>query len=96
MKRRKSFMRRHIIAISFLILVAAYSITSTLHKQNTLNDLELTSQETIAEIERLEMVLREHELELSKVDTLDYVERYARERFKMVKPDEIYFQMIYD
>lgn len=96
MKRKKSFFKRHMIAIVFLLIVAMYSAYSTYNKAQTLKSLELISQERIENIRTLKEEVRQLESSLEQVSTLEFVERYAREKFKMVHPDEVYFQMIYD
>jgi cell division protein DivIC len=94
MKRRKSFVRRHIIAIFFLIIIAIYSVVSTVTKIDRLNELRNESEATIVAIEAKEMELKTKQYELSKVGDLDFVEKFAREKLKMVKPNEIFFQMM--
>lgn len=95
MKRRKSFVRRHIIAISFLVVIAIYSGVMTFQKQEKLNELRIKSEAALTEIERLERELDSKQYELNKIDNLDFVERIAREKLKMVRPNEVYFQMMY-
>jgi cell division protein FtsB len=96
MRKRKSFFKRHIIGIVFLLLVALYSAFSTYSKQQTLNDLELISQEKIEKIRTLKEEVKVLESSLEQVNTPEFFERYAREKFKMIHPYELYFQMIYE
>ena len=96
MKKKKSFFKRHIIAIVFLLLVAFYSAYSTYNKEQTLNSLELISQERIENIRTLKEEIQQLESSLDQVNTPEFIERYAREKFKMIHPYEVYFQMIYD
>lgn len=95
MKRRRSFFRRHSIAIGILIIVAIYSVTSTISKQDLYKQLTIQGDEYMAEIELLERNLKQYQDQLDKIDTLEFVEEYARETLKMVSPDEIYFQIYY-
>lgn len=95
MKRRKSFVRRHIIAISFLVAIAIYSGVMTFQKQEKLHELKMRSEAALIEIERLERELDSKRYELARIDNPDFVERIAREKLKMVRPNEVYFQMMY-
>lgn len=96
MKKKKSFIKRHVIALSLLFLVGVYSVYSLYEKQKVLDNLEMISQERIEEIRELKHNIQRLESDLEQADTLDFVEKYAREKFKMVRPDEVYFQMIYE
>lgn len=93
MKRRKSFFKRHFIALTILLLVAVYSVSMTMAKQQKLDELRLKSDLAVAKIQQLEMTLKDKEYELNKTDDLDYIEKFARENLKMVFPNEVYFQM---
>lgn len=96
MKRRRSFFKRHFIAIAVLVLVGVYSITNTLEKEMTLRQMMDESDAYLKEIQALETELDAYNRKLDEVDTLDYMEKNAREKLKMVRPDEIYFQVIYE
>ena len=95
MKKRRSFLRRNSIAIGILVIVAIYSVTSTILKQDLYKELKIQGDEYMAEIEALERTLNQYQDQLDKIDTLEFVEEYARETLKMVSPDEIYFQIYY-
>lgn len=96
MKKRRSFFRRHVIAITFIVLVAIYSATSTLMKEIDLQKLVSEGDLYVEKIRKLEDELNTERRKLEKIDTLKFIEEKARERYKMVKPDEIYFQMTFD
>ncbi|MBN2794442.1 MAG: septum formation initiator family protein [Clostridia bacterium] len=93
MKRRKSFLKRHFIALTILLLVGVYSVSVTFVKQQRLDELRVKSDLAVAKIQQLEMTLKDKEYELNKTADLDYVEKFARENLKMVYPNEVYFQM---
>jgi cell division protein FtsB len=95
MKKRRSFLRKNSIAIGILVIVAIYSVTSTILKQDLYKELKIQGDEYMAEIEALERTLNQYQDQLDKIDTLEFVEEYARETLKMVSPDEIYFQIYY-
>ena len=95
MKKRRSFLRKNSIAIGILVIVAIYSVTSTILKQDLYKELKIQGDEYMAEIEALERTLNQYQDRLDKIDTLEFVEEYARETLKMVSPDEIYFQIYY-
>lgn len=95
MKKRRSFLKRHSIAIGILVVVAVFSVSTTLRKQDIYDKLVEDGQAYIGEIERLERTLKTYQDELEAVETLEFVEQYARETLKMVSPDEIYYQIHY-
>lgn len=95
MKKRRSFFRRHSIAIGILVIVAIFSVTTTLMKQEKYDELKQSGEEYLAEIEALEIKLKRVQNDLEEIDSLDFVEKYARETLKMVSPDEVYFQIHY-
>lgn len=54
---------------------------------------QLTAEQLgyIAKIERLKLVKQNLQEELERSSSLDYIEIVAREKYNMVKPDEILF-----
>lgn len=95
MKKRRSFVKRHTISIGILVIVAIFSVRTTLQKQDLYDKLVAQGDDYIAEIDELEQTLKEYQNELEQVDTLEFVEQYARETLKMVSPDEIYYQIYF-
>ena len=95
MKKRRSFVKRHTISIGILVIVAIFSVRTTLQKQDLYDKLVAQGDDYIAEIDELEQTLKEYQNELEQVDTLEFVEKYARETLKMVSPDEIYYQIYF-
>lgn len=95
MKKRRSFVKRHTISIGILVIVAIFSVRTTLQKQDLYDKLVSQGDDYIAEIDELEQTLKEYQNELEQVDTLEFVEQYARETLKMVSPDEIYYQIYF-
>ncbi|MBI9014011.1 MAG: cell division protein FtsL [Clostridiales bacterium] len=95
MKKRRSFLRRHSISIGILVIVAIFSVASTLNKQELYNELKQQGETYITEIDKLERELKQYQEDLERVETLEFVEEYAREKLKMVSPNEIYFQIHY-
>ena len=95
MKKRRSFLRRHSISVGILVIVAIFSVASTLSKQDLYNDLQQQGDTYLTQIDELERTLKQYEEDLERVETLEFIEEYAREKLKMVSPDEIYFQIHY-
>jgi len=95
MKKRRSFLRRHSISVGILVIVAIFSVASTLSKQDLYNGLQQQGDTYLTQIDELERTLKQYEEDLERVETLEFVEEYAREKLKMVSPDEIYFQIHY-
>lgn len=95
MKKRRSFIGRHSISVGILVIVAIFSVASTLSKQVLYDGLQKQGDTYLIQIDVLERTLKQYEEDLERVETLEFVEEYAREKLKMVSPDEIYFQIHY-
>lgn len=95
MKSKKSIIKKNSIAILILIVVAVISGVKTLSKEISYRELKVTEQEYLSEIRKLKEVKSDKEKDLNNVDTLEFVEKFAREKLKMVKPNEVYFIINY-
>ncbi len=84
------------IIVSLFILVFAFSLSSTINKRKMYNELKAKGDDYLEEIKSLELILQNYKNELEDINSLKYVEEYARETLKMVGPNEIYFQINYE
>jgi len=96
MKKRQSFFKRHIIAISFLLLVSVYSLYSTYVKEQELKELKMTTEVRLEEIRQLKHDIQVLNNTLDRIDSPEYIEKYSREKFKMIYSDEIIFKILYE
>lgn len=95
MRSRKSFIKKNTIAVVILIIILIITGIKTISIELMYRDLQAEEKEYLREIKELEDTLNNKKKELSEVDTLDFVEKYARETLKMVKPNEVYFIINY-
>lgn len=86
-KGRKGLKIRHV-----LVLIVFIYVGMTLFKQQkliiALSNEKLVKQE---EIEKLNNEINDIEEKLKYTDSLEYIEKMAREELKMIMPDEIIF-----
>ena len=88
-KRKKmSFLRRNKIAIIFLSILLAYLSITTVSQQMKLKDLENKEKQLQKRVESLKEELSEIEKKLEESTELDFIEKTAREKLKMVKQNE--------
>lgn len=88
MEKRKT--RKRIKIIHLLILALAIYLGMTfLNQQKLIKALESEKLKKQQEIEKLNSEIADIEEKLEYTDSLEYIEKMAREELKMVKPDEI-------
>lgn len=88
MKNRKTRKR---VKVSHLIILAlvVYIGIIFIKQQSAIKELEEEKLQKQHEIERLNSEIMNIEEKLKYTDSLEYIEKMAREELKMVKPDEI-------
>ena len=87
MKKRRKFRLRH-----FLLLILVFVVSKTLITQRsmmkTLNEKKLLEEQNVKE---LEISIEKLNSEIEDKDSLEFIEKVAREDFKMVRPREIIY-----
>lgn len=87
MKKRRKFRLRH-----FLLLILVFVVSKTLITQRsmmkTLNEKKLLEEQNVKE---LEISTEKLNSEIEDKDSLEFIEKVAREDFKMVRPREIIY-----
>lgn len=86
----KWFSRKKLLLLIALALIV-FGTSTFISQQIQLKQLQAERLGYIAKIERLKLVKQNLEEELEKSSTLEYIEIVAREKYNMVKPDEILF-----
>lgn len=86
-KRKKKLKLIHIV-LSFLFI---YVATIFFNQSRMLKELEAKKQENISEINQLKMEIEDLTQQVENSETLEFVEKIAREDFGMVKPREIIY-----
>lgn len=84
-RTRKRFKVSHLI----ILALAVYLGITFINQQSEIKELEKERLQKQQEIERLNSEIMDIEEKLKYTDSLEYIEKMAREELKMVKPDEI-------
>lgn len=86
-KKRRRFRLVHLIGI-FLLL---YVFTIYMNQHKLMKNLQSQKTQYINEVKELENEIMELEKEIENSDSLEFVEKVAREELGMVKPKEIIY-----
>ena len=90
-KRHKKFFKRNKIAIVISLLLVSYLSIVLVNQQIKLNELKAEEKQTLLRIQELKEQKEELDRRLEQSDDLDFIEKVAREKLKMVKPNEIIY-----
>ncbi len=92
MKRKsKSFFRRNKFLMLFLILLLGYYSYSTVQTNKKLAEYRIVQADLKSEIESLEIEIEQLSDTYDYTQTPEAIEQIAREKLKMVKPNEIIY-----
>lgn len=86
-KGKKKFRIRHMV----LLLFAIYICSTVYSQRNMMKELEIEKNNTEEEIEKLKSEINDINIEIQNKDSLEFVEKIAREEFRMLKPREIIY-----
>lgn len=86
-KRKNGFRIRHLAILIFII----YIISTLISQKNVMKKLEAEKLETEKEVETLQKEIGNLEEEIKNSNSLDFIEKTAREELNMVKPREIIY-----
>lgn len=89
MKKKKK--RRLKLGRLLLIGLVIYLSAIFIHQNTLMNDLEKKKYKTEMEIKELERDIRDLTIEIENSDSLEFVEKVARNDLGMVKPREIIY-----
>lgn len=90
MKEKKSRKRFRIRYFLILAIVIYLGITF-INQQKIIKALEKEKAQKQGEIEKLNSEIKDIEEKLKYTDSLEYIEKMAREELKMIMPDEIIY-----
>lgn len=79
--------------ILFFTVFFIYFAYTFIEQSSTISSLNQKTQEAEKKLSQLEDEKRKLENELEKVNDLDYIEKIAREKLKMVKPNDIIYDV---
>lgn len=86
-KKKKGFRFKHLL----LLLFVFWLCKSLISQRIVMREAKETKLEKEAEIAKLEMEIEELNKEIKDKDSLEFVEKVAREELKMVRPREIMY-----
>lgn len=84
---KRKFKLRHLL----LILFSIYVVTTFVSQQRTIRGLKAQKKTKEEEISKLEKEVNELNNEIKHSDSLEFVEKVAREELNMVKPKEVIY-----
>ncbi|MDO5713052.1 MAG: septum formation initiator family protein [Tissierellia bacterium] len=90
-KRKRKWKPSSIILPLLLISLLWYLGSSTIEMSKVRRDKIITIRRNNEKIAQMEKDIQELEQEIEKSDTMDYVEKVARDEWGMIKPREIIF-----
>lgn len=85
--RKRRFRLRHIMIIGLLI----YLVIVFINQQQRISKLESQKESKNEEVKELEKEIGYLQEKIKHTDSLDYIEKIAREELKMIKPGEIIY-----
>ncbi len=88
---RKKFLKRNRIGLVFIILFIAYISLTLLKQEVKYRELREQEKQLMNDIRVLNSQIGDLAEEVDHTDSLDYIESLAREKLKMIKPDEIIY-----
>ncbi len=86
-KKRKGIRLIHV----FLIFLGLYVIIVLNHQRNLMKTMNLKKEQNQVEIDKLKKDIEELNKEIENSDSLEFVEKVARDELGMVKPREIIY-----
>ena len=89
-KSKKRFGGRTILLLVCLVFIFYISYIVFIQEMKSI-ELDKELAEKRMEIEKLQETVERLEIELERTEDLDYIEKLARERLRMVKPNELIY-----
>ena len=77
-----------IIIMALIVLAVGYVFFALIEQQGDINQLKREKQAVLEEIEKEEKALKKMQQMAKKTQSLDYIEKQAREKLGMVLPGE--------
>ncbi len=91
-KRKKvSFLKRNKIAIIVLTCLLLYLSITIVNQEIKLRDLQIEGDQLQSELDELSKEVSEIEKKVEEGTSLEFIEKTAREKLKMVKQNEIIY-----
>lgn len=92
-KKKKSVIKRNRILILFLFVFVTYISVTLINQQVKIKELDAVEAQYMEKIEELSEEVDSIEKEIEKSKSEEAIERLAREKLKMVKPDEVIYDI---
>lgn len=90
-KRKKKLSLFGAFNIVFMVFLCFYFFSALSSQRKAINNLEITKNSYIEKREGLLKDVEHLREEITLIDSVGYVERAARERLNLIKPQEIVF-----
>lgn len=90
MSNKKKYKGIRLIHV-FLVFLGIYVIVVLNHQRNLMNSMKMKKEENQVEIEQLKKDIYALNKEIESSDSLEFVEKVARDELGMVKPREIIY-----
>ena len=87
MKKKKGFRLKHLLIILFIFWIGK----SLISQRIVIRDAKKRKLKEEQQIAKLEMEIDKLNKEIEEKDSLEFVEKVARDEYKMVKPREIIY-----
>lgn len=88
---KKNKKRRFKIRHFLILLIIVYVVSTIISQQKTMRNLKAEKEKKENKIIRLEQEIDEINEEIKKGESLEFIEKVARDELKMVKPREIIY-----
>lgn len=92
-KKKKGVIKRNRILVVFLFVFVTYISVTLINQQAKMKELSTVESQYMEKIEELSEEVDSIEKEIEKSKSEEAIERLAREKLKMVKPDEIIYDI---
>lgn len=91
MGRKNHFFRRNQITLVLLIVFVVYVSVTLMRQEIVLREVQYEEAEEIKKMEQLAAEVEALEQQIEESGDIEYIEKIAREKLKMVKANEIIY-----
>lgn len=92
-RKRRNFIRRHVIAIAVILLLGSYFISVLVRQEGMMKALRIEEARVKAETAEKQEELEALEAEIERAGSDAYIEERAREELDLVREDDIVYRI---
>ncbi|RKD20925.1 cell division protein FtsL [Caminicella sporogenes DSM 14501] len=89
--KKKSFLKRNRIHIIICLILFIYLSITMIKQEIKIRELKNEEKQALKQVNELKMKIKDMKKNIEKSDSKEFVEKVAREKLKMVKPNEIIY-----